>query len=108
MERLSFKIPGYDELEGTNGMPDSSYSTFENFIRWGITVTMIVASLVCLALLIMGGIQWITSSGDKGGLEGARNRIIYALIGLVIIFSSFLIIQVVGNFFGLALLNFPD
>ena len=107
-ELIALKIPGYEDLEGVEGMPDKGFTSLREVITWGMTVIMIGASVVCLALLIMGGIQWITSGGDKSGIESARNRIIYALIGLVIIFSSFLIIRTVGNFFGVELLGLPS
>ena len=105
MKLISYKIPG-GEVSGVEGMPNQGWDSFQGLVTWGITVIMIGASLLCLFLLIMGGIQWISSGGDKSGIEGARNRIIYAIIGLVIIFSSFLIIRIVGDFFGLNLL-FP-
>jgi len=104
---ISYKIPG-SEVTGIEGMPDQGYDSFQSLVTWGITMIMIGASLTCLVLLIMGGIQWITSGGDKAGIEGARNRIIYALIGLVIIFSSFLIVNVIADFFGVKLLGIPE
>ncbi len=104
MKLISYKIPG-GEVTGVEGMPDKGWDSFQGLVTWGMTVIMIGASLLCLFLLIMGGIQWITSGGDKSGIEGARKRIIYALIGLVIIFSSYFIINFVGDFFNLNLLG---
>lgn len=69
--------------------------------QWVITVVFIGASLLCLAFLVFGGIKWITSGGDKGGVEAARNMIVAALVGLVITFLAYFIIQIVFTFFGL-------
>lgn len=66
-----------------------------------ITTAFIVASLIALAFLIYGGIKWITSGGDKGGVEAARNIIVAALVGLVITFLAYFLINLVFNFFGL-------
>ena len=66
-----------------------------------ITLAFIVASLIALAFLIFGGIKWITSGGDKGGVEAARNMIVASLVGLVIVFLSYLILNFVFAFFGL-------
>lgn len=66
-----------------------------------VTLAFIVATLIALAFLIFGGIKWITSGGDKAGVESARNMIVAALIGLVITFLSFLIINFLFTFFGL-------
>lgn len=66
-----------------------------------ITVAFIIASLIALAFLIFGGIKWITSGGDKTAVEGARNTIVAALVGLVIVFLAYFIIRIVFTFFGL-------
>lgn len=105
---ITLNIPGDTDLEGIEGMPDKGFTSLRELITWGMTMLMIGASLLCLMLLILGGIQWITSGGDKAGIEAARNRIIYAIIGLIIIFSSFLIIRTVSGLFGIELLRFPS
>lgn len=62
---------------------------------------LLVAGLLVFAYLILGGIQWITSGGDKGKTEAARNKITAALIGLAIVASSYALMQVIGYFFGI-------
>ena len=70
-----------------------------------IIASMVIAGLMVFFYLIMGGIQYITSGGDKAQAEAARNRITYALIGLVIVVGSFAIIKLIESFFGLSILN---
>lgn len=70
-----------------------------------ITVAFIVAALIALGFLIFGGIKWITSGGDKAGVEGARNTIVAALVGLVIVFLAYFLIQLIFTFFGLSFGN---
>ena len=70
-----------------------------------IIASMVIAGLMVFFYLIMGGIQYITSGGDKAQAEAARNRITYALIGLVIVVGSFAIIKLIEQFFGLSILN---
>lgn len=62
-----------------------------------------IAGAVALVLLVMGGIQYMTSGGDKVGVEAARGRITAAVVGLLIVFGSVLIINIVG---GLVIENF--
>lgn len=71
-----------------------------------LTLFLIVTGVIALFMLIIGGLRWILSSGDKAQLEGARSQITQALIGLVIVFSAFAIIKLVGSFFGIELLTF--
>lgn len=66
-----------------------------------ITIAFIIAALIALAFLIFGGIKWIMSGGDKGGVEAARNMIVAAVIGLVVTFAAYIIINIVFAFFGL-------
>lgn len=70
-----------------------------------ITVAFIIAVLIALLFLIWGGIKWITSGGDKAGVETARNQIIAAVIGLIIVFLAFFILNLVLGLFGLSLFD---
>jgi uncharacterized protein YacL len=70
-----------------------------------VTFLLVIAVLIALFFLILGGIRWITSGGDKGKVESARNTIIAAIIGLVIAFLAFFILSVALQFFGLSLTN---
>ena len=36
-------------------------------------------------MIIVGGIRYITSGGDSGNISSAKNTIIYAVIGLIIV-----------------------
>lgn len=65
-----------------------------------LTFVYLAIILMTLGYLIWGGVKWITSGGDKTKVDGARKTIIYALIGLIFIFLSFLIINVVTTIFG--------
>jgi hypothetical protein len=107
IEKIALTIPGgYPVYPKITGVPTQGMPVVRDIIAWGTTTLMIGASLLCLILIIWGGISWITSGGDKAGVESARKKIIYALIGLVIIFLSFTIIKVLGNFFDVKLIRF--
>ncbi|HNQ16648.1 MAG TPA: hypothetical protein PKJ26_00480 [Candidatus Woesebacteria bacterium] len=56
-----------------------------------------IGGLLLLLFFVWGALQWITASGDKTKLEAARNRMLQAAIGLLILVSSFVIIGFVGN-----------
>ena len=68
-------------------------------------IALIVAGLITFGYLVMGGIQWITSGGDKGGLEAARNKIIHAIVGLVIVASTWALISLVFSWLGMCFPN---
>ena len=56
-------------------------------------------------MMLIGGIQWISSGGDEQGLEAARGKISNALIGMVILFATFAIISLIQTFFGIQILT---
>lgn len=70
-----------------------------------ITLVLVVAGIAFFFMLVIGGVRWIVSGGDKGATEAARSQITAALVGLVIVFSAWAIIQIIGAVFGVNLLN---
>lgn len=64
-----------------------------------ITVMFVIAAIIALWFLVQGGIRWITSQGDTKNVEGARNQIIAAAVGLAVTFLSYLIINLLLQFF---------
>lgn len=104
-------LAGYGRVLTFNLMPTGQFETLGgltlgNMIRTLITLALVVASVVFIFMLIVGGIQYITSGGDKGAIEEARQRITNALIGIFITFCVWVIATLVGYFFGVRLLMF--
>jgi len=84
---------------------DTSSTFFNIFLPKAITLILIVGVVIFLFMLIMGAIQWISSGGDKGGLEAARSKITNALIGIIILFSVFAVAKLIETFFGISILT---
>ncbi len=76
-----------------------------------VGTTLIIAALLAFLYLVLGGIKWITSGGDKAGMEEARNKITHAIVGLIIVGSAWAIMTLVQNFLGVQIIggsiNFP-
>ena len=57
----------------------------------------LIGGLATLFLLI-GAVRYVTSNGDPGQMNQAKNTILYAIIGIVVSLSAFAIVQfVVGT-----------
>ena len=69
-----------------------------------IGLAFLVGVLVFFFIMILGAIQWITSGGDKAGLESARGKITSAIVGVVILFSLFALLKIIEDFFGINIL----
>lgn len=60
-----------------------------------ITLLFIVGIIIAIVFLIYGGIKWILSGGDSKQVEGARNHIVAAIVGLIIVIGAFFILNFV-------------
>lgn len=66
-----------------------------------LTVSVTLIGIVFLVMLVVGGFQFISSSGDKESAQKARNTLTFAIAGLVLAASGWLIINLIASFFGL-------
>lgn len=65
-----------------------------------IQLIFIIGVILAVIFLIYGGIKWILSGGDEKGVEAARNHIIAAIIGLIIVVGAFFIIGLIFQLLG--------
>lgn len=56
-----------------------------------------ISAIIALGFIIWGAIQYITSQGEPEGLQNAKNTIMNALIGLIIVILAIGIVQFIGN-----------
>jgi uncharacterized membrane protein len=61
----------------------------------------VVAGLLLFLYLILGGFELMTSGGNKNSLQSGQKKITAAVIGFVIIFVSFWLVQILQKIFGL-------
>lgn len=59
-----------------------SFSTILSFI---IKFFFVVAGIAALIYLLWGAFSWVTSGGDKGNVEKARDKIVNAIVGILLI-----------------------
>lgn len=108
---LSFALPAF---AGGSVNPCQNVGQFSNLCNLQgdklgsiigaiVTFLLIIIAVIALFFLIYGGLRWVTSGGDKGKVDDARKTVIAAIVGLVIAFLSFFILNVVLSFFGLSL-----
>ena len=64
-----------------------------------LSAVYIAAGIVCVVVIIIGGFMYTSAAGDPALLKRARELIIGAVIGLVVIIMAFTITQfVLGRF----------
>ncbi|HAU98793.1 MAG: hypothetical protein UX04_C0002G0033 [Microgenomates group bacterium GW2011_GWF2_45_18] len=73
-----------------------------------LNLALLISAVLVFAYLVIGGIEWIMSGGDKSKTESARNKITASLVGLAIVASSYALMQVVAYFFGIDVFHLGD
>ncbi len=58
-----------------------------------IETLLFILGAAAVIMLIVGGIRYVVSSGDQNAVTGAKNTILYAIIGLVVAFLAFAIVR---------------
>ena len=74
---------------------DTTDTTLNNVIKTVINLFSLLVGFISVVMIIFGGFKYITSGGDGGKITSAKNTILYALIGLVIVAVAQVIVRVV-------------
>jgi cytochrome bd-type quinol oxidase subunit 2 len=64
-------------------------------IKLVINIFSLVVGVVAVIMIIIGGLKYITSSGDSNNITSAKNTILYAIIGLVVVALAQFIVKFV-------------
>lgn len=72
----------------------------QRIVETVIDIFSVIVGIVAVIMIIWGGFKYITSGGDSSNITSAKNTIIYAIIGLVIValaqfFVQFVLEQVI-------------
>lgn len=66
-----------------------------------VALGLIIAAVLCLVYIIIGGIAFILSAGNEEKIKRAVNTIRYAIVGLVVAFIAFFAVSFITNLLGI-------
>ena len=78
-------LPKVDSFEGQDDLTE--------VVKQIINAVIGVLGIVCVVVMIIGGVNYMTSSGDTSKVEKGKKTIIYGMIGLVICVLAFIIVN---------------
>lgn len=78
--------------------------TLSNIISTAVSLFIFFAVILSLFFIISGGLDIITANGEKEKMAKARLKLTFAAFGLIVVFLSFLIVSIIGQFFDVKLL----
>lgn len=50
-----------------------------------VNILSVIVGIIAVIMIIFGGFRYITSGGDSSNVSSAKNTLIYAIVGLVIV-----------------------
>ena len=83
------------ETDGCEGEISGGTGKVQDIVTTVINFFSVIVGIVAVIMIIWGGFKYITSGGDSGNITSAKNTIIYAIIGLVIVAFAQFIVQFV-------------
>lgn len=89
--------PVIGQLGTSEGTEDGSKFIGYAVYLWKVSINL--GALVVIAFFIWGAFEWITAGSDSKKTETARSRMTNAIVGLVILVSSFTILSFVSKIF---------
>lgn len=90
-----------EALEGEVLRSELAGGTIGDIISLLIKYLFPIAGLLLLLYLLYGGYQFMLSRGDPKAIEQAKGIITTALIGFIIVFVSYWLVQLVAQILGL-------
>ena len=89
---------------------ENKYSSIAPLISSILTNSITIAGIIFIGLILFGGFNMIASagSGDSKKAEQSKKTITSALIGFIVVFCAYFIIQIIETITGLNILNYTD
>ena len=93
----------FNNIKGTFNPSDNSLTGVSGIVSLFLNAAFVLSGLILLFFFILGGIGMISSAGqsDPQKAEQAKKTITSALIGFVIVFTSYWIVKLIGQFTGM-------
>ncbi|HEX7963765.1 MAG TPA: pilin [Candidatus Saccharimonadales bacterium] len=81
----------------TAGDTATGTQKIQDIVTLIVNIFSVIVGIVAVIMIVVGGFKYITSGGDSGNITSAKNTIVYAVIGLVIVALAQFIVKFVLN-----------
>lgn len=82
--------------KGVNQVDDGTDANDLNrIIKNVVNVLLFIVGIAAVIMIIIGGLKYVTSSGDQAQVTSAKNTIIYSVIGLLVAAMAYAIVNFV-------------
>ena len=84
---------GTDSCDVTNS--SNSNLSIATIAKNAVNILSLIVGIIAVIMIVYGGLRYITSGGDSGNVGNAKNTIIYAIVGLLIVALAQVIVHFV-------------
>ncbi len=88
-------LTGIDEACAGASCANETNDTLQNTVTSVINILSLVVGTVAVVMVIIGGMKYVSSQGDSSAIASAKNTIVYAVVGLVIVALAQVIVRFV-------------
>ena len=74
-----------------------STSNFDRILTDIINIFSVIVGIIAVIMIIVGGFRYITSGGASDKVTSAKNTLLYAIVGLIVVALAQIIVQFVLN-----------
>jgi hypothetical protein len=74
-----------DNTSGADCSTSDATDKVNNLIHTIVNLLSAIVGIVAVIMIIVGGLRYITSGGNDTSITSAKNTILYAIIGLIIV-----------------------
>lgn len=80
---------------GAGTCQNTGVSTWNKYAKFALNLLSIIVGIAAVIMIIIAGLRYVTSGGKDESVKGAKNTILYAIIGLVIVALAQVIVHFV-------------
>ena len=84
---------GVDCANPGEGVPQTLFGGEGSIFTTIVNVLLFIIGAISVIMLIIGGIRYTVSGGDSAAVTAAKNTILYAIVGLIVAFLAFAIVN---------------
>lgn len=88
-----------DGVEAVGGDEKGNQTSLGKQIQNIVNILLYVLGAIAVVMIVLGGIRYATSNGDSSAITGAKNTILYAVVGLIVAILAYAIVDFVVSQF---------
>lgn len=83
------------DLSGGTNCKGGSSGSFNSLLHTVVNIFSTIVGVIAVIMIIVGGLKYITSGGDSQKVASAKNTLLFAIVGLIIVALAQIIVRFV-------------